>query len=116
MLDIATIKLSPTWWNKRTSENRVAKRLDRFLVVDRLVLECDLVRQWVDCGGESDHCPIFFEIQGRSRKPPSPFKFNPEWLKDPSFCQLVQDLWIPITYGSRHFAGVLFMDNLSRVK
>ena len=30
----------------------MAKRLDRFLVMDRLVLDCDLVRQWVASGGE----------------------------------------------------------------
>ena len=116
LLDISPIKLSPTWRNKRTGENRVSKRLDRFLVVDRLVLECYLVRQWVDCGGESDHCPIFFEIQGRSRKPPSPFKFNHKWLKEPSFCKLVQDLWIPISIGTKDLYGVLFMENISRVK
>ena len=55
-------------------------------------------------------------MQGRSRNPPSPFKFNPEWLKEPSFCKLVQDLWIPITPESQNFVGILFMDNLSRVK
>ena len=45
LLDIAPIKLSPTWQNKRTRQNRVAKRLDRLLVTYRLVLECDLIRQ-----------------------------------------------------------------------
>ena len=66
--------------------------------------------------GEYDHCPIFFEIQGRRRKPPNPFKFNPEWLKEHSFCKLVQDIWIPIPSGTGDFAGVLFMENLSKVK
>ena len=51
LLDIAPINLSPTWQNKRKGENRVTKRLDRFLIADILVLECDLVRQWVASGG-----------------------------------------------------------------
>ena len=51
LMEIAHIHISPTWWNKRTGDNRVAKRLDIFLVTDCLLMECDLVRQWVACGG-----------------------------------------------------------------
>ena len=29
----------------------MAKRLDSFLVVDCLIMECDLVHEWVACGG-----------------------------------------------------------------
>jgi len=115
-LDIEPIKVSPTWRNRRSCEDRIAKRLDRFLVADSLVQRVELVRQWVGCGGISDHSPIFFELKGRARKPPSPFKFNPRWLKDASFCELVRSLWIPIPQDSQEFVGVLFMENLHRVK
>ena len=47
LMDIDHIHLSPTWRNKRIGDNQVAKRLDRFLVIDCLLMECDLVRQWV---------------------------------------------------------------------
>ena len=96
--------------------NRVAKRLDRFSGLDYLLMECDLVRQWVACRGELDHCPVFFEIQDRNKKPPIPFKFNPEWIKEASFCKLVHDHWTPFTIGNGVYAGVQFMENLRILK
>jgi hypothetical protein len=55
-----------------------------------------LFRQWVGSGGESDHYPIFLEIEGASRKPTSPFKFNFAWLKEEIFIKLVKEVWTPI--------------------
>ena len=92
LLDIDPVKLVLTWRNRRFGENRIAKRLDHFLVADWLAHEVELVRQWVGTGGISDHSPIFFEMRGRTRKPPSPFKFNSGWLKDSSFCDLVKKI------------------------
>lgn len=76
-------------------DQRVAKRLDRFLVAESLAFGVDLVWQWVGPRGISDHCPIFLELRGRQRKPPSPFKFNPSWLKEEGFQNLVKELWHP---------------------
>lgn len=44
LLDILLTKMIPTWRNKRAGDQRVAKRLDRFLVAERLVLGVELVR------------------------------------------------------------------------
>jgi len=115
-LDIEPTKLSPTWRNRRAGENRIAKRLDRFLVADRLVQKVVMVRQWVACGGVSYHCPIFLELGGKALKPPSPFKFNPDWLKLDSYRKLVSDLWEPLPLDCRGSAGVMFMANLKRIK
>jgi len=116
LLDIIPTKLSPTWRNKRAGEQRVAKRLDRFLVAEVLALGVDVARQWVGSGGVSDHCPIFLEMRGRRRKPPSPFKFNHIWLKEESFQKLVQDLWVHRPQKSMEFAGSHFHQNLKRIK
>jgi hypothetical protein len=32
LVDVAPVKIAPTWRNKQTGEERVAKRIDRFLV------------------------------------------------------------------------------------
>ena len=37
LLDIEPVKLKPTWRNNRCREGRVAKRLDIFLVFERMV-------------------------------------------------------------------------------
>jgi hypothetical protein len=96
LIDVAPIKISPTWRNKRLGEDYIAKRLDRFLISSSLVEEPLLFRQWTGSGGESDHFPIFLELAGASRKPTSPFKFNSAWLKEESFLNLVKEVWTPI--------------------
>lgn len=67
----------------------MAKRLDRFLVVEELVDSMDLIRQWIDFGGELDHNSIMIELRGKGKKQPIPFKFNVEWPKDQSFVDLI---------------------------
>jgi len=116
LLDILPPKLVPTWRNKRAGEQRVAKRLDRFLVTESLALGVEIVRQWVETGGISDHCPIFLEFRGRRRKPPSPFKFNSSWLKEEGFQSLVKEMWNPHPQNSLEHAGVHFYQNLKRLK
>lgn len=49
LIDIEPIKLEPTWRNRRTRMVHVAKRLDRFLVGDSIVVLRDLQsQQWVE--------------------------------------------------------------------
>ena len=96
---------------------RIAKRLDRFLVGDSIVMSRHLQsRQWVDWGGESDHNPIMLEIRSEVRKTPSPFKFNSAWISDPSFCELVKSLWTPLCDVEGIRVGFSFMENLKRSK
>jgi hypothetical protein len=58
LVDVEPQKLTPTWCNRRVGDDRVAKRLDIFLLADEFLDSFDLVRQWVAFGGESDHFPI----------------------------------------------------------
>ena len=71
-LDVEPILLKPTWKNNRCGEGRVAKTLDRFLISERIVNNCHLVRQWIGSGGLSDHSPIFLELRDGPNKPPCP--------------------------------------------
>ena len=49
LIDLNMIKLNPTWRNRRVGEDRIAKRLHRFLIGDSLVCSLTLqARQWVD--------------------------------------------------------------------
>ena len=49
-------------------------------------------------------------------KPPSPFKFNRDWLNLEDFKKFVKDLWIP-HIPRRHRSTVIhFVENLGRIK
>ena len=84
-MDIESIKLKPTWHNNGCGDGRVAKRLDRFLVSEKMLDRQHFMKHWVGCGGRSDHLPIFLEYRTRPIKPPNPLKLNKTWLKDESF-------------------------------
>jgi hypothetical protein len=113
-LYISHAKLCPTWRNKRLGEDYISKRLDRFLLSTNLVESPLFFRQWVGSGGESDHHPIYLEVEGRSKKPTSPFKFNSAWLKEEEFMSLAKDIWTPLVQEEQ--AMVQFVRNLKNIK
>ena len=57
-MDIEPQKITPTWSNHRVGDERVAKRLDIFLLVEEFLDSFDLVRHWVAYARESDHFSI----------------------------------------------------------
>ena len=98
-------------------KERFAKRLDRFLIGDLIACSPNFqAQQWVDWGGELDHNPIMLEIQQVSQKPPSPFKFNANWISDSEFGDIVRSNWIPLNSQDGSRAGVKFMENLKLIK
>ena len=114
--DPSPIKLKPTWRNRRIGEDRIAKRLDRFLISEGLLSKIPIFKQWVEESGNSDHFPIFLDISFPPPKPPSPFKFNSAWLLDPSFKTLFVETWIHPSRDQRGSKSFLFMENLKRLK
>lgn len=116
VLDIPTPKLLPTWRNRRAGDRYIAKRLDIFLVEDHLVELMEKIRQWVENCGDSDHNPILLEIANRGEKPPSPFKFNRDWLNLEDFKKLIKDLWIAYNPECHRSTVIHFVENLGRIK
>ena len=80
---------SPTWRNRRTGDDLVARRLNHFLIKEGLLQNLGSLRQWIGSGGISDHSPIFLEITGDFKKPASLFKLCFVWLQDPDYIKLV---------------------------
>jgi hypothetical protein len=76
LIDLAPTQLKHTWRNKQSGDDRIEKRIDRFLVSKDLLMAPINLGKWVDNGGDSYHFPIVFEVAGLGRKPASPFKFN----------------------------------------
>eukprot|EP00253_Pinus_taeda_P025127 PITA_25127 len=116
LIDVNIIKAKPTWRNRITEEERIAKRLDRFLINELLASYIPLFRQWVGEGGNSNHFPIFLEFSKTPPKPASPFKFNDTWLQEESFLQLFRNTWRHPGSTPPENKGAHFMKNLQRLK
>eukprot|EP00253_Pinus_taeda_P006109 PITA_06109 len=116
LIDPSPVKLKPTWRNRRVGVDRIAKRLDRFLVTESLTSKVPMIRQWVEELGNSDHFPIFLDLTNPPPKPPAPFKFNSAWLQDPTFCKLFNETWIHHDQNVGVDKSFLFMENLKRLK
>ena len=76
-MDLCPLKIMPTWRNKRSGDQAVLKRLDRFLVSKNLISSDLILKASVETGGNSDHCPIVLSIKTPKVNPPAPFKFKP---------------------------------------
>ena len=95
LVDINPLVSIPTWSNRRVGSEGISKRLDR-LLVSADFLDCDfLLKQWIGCGGVSDHQPVFMHISSQSPKAHSPFKFNPGWLDHIDLVEALKYSWVP---------------------
>lgn len=62
LLDIEPFKLSPTGRNKWASIDRIAKRIDCFLITESFIYEANRFRRWLTNRGDFDHSPVLLEI------------------------------------------------------
>eukprot|EP00253_Pinus_taeda_P019692 PITA_19692 len=116
LIDPSPNKLKPTWRNRRIGEDQIAKRLDRFLLSEALTSKAPILRQWVEEIGNSDHFPVFLDLNFPPPKPPAPFKFNSSWLQDPTYSNLFKETWIHPVRNTGEDKCYLFMENLKRLK
>ena len=95
LIDLDPQVLKPTWTNRRVGEERIAKRLDIFLISEDLLEGNFMFKQWVDSGTESDNLPICLEIKKQPKNPSIPFKLCSTWLKNEEVLQIIQSNWLP---------------------
>jgi hypothetical protein len=105
-LVIDLIKLKLTWGNKRVGGDRVAKRLDKFLLPKGLLNDHFIVMHWLSSGGESSHFSILLEMGKVGKKPPNPFKFNPSWLENEVFINIVKENQISLKSSKRETMSI----------
>lgn len=49
LFDLEPVKINPMWWNRRSGEDWIAKRLDRFIVGEDISFSHSfMARKWVD--------------------------------------------------------------------
>lgn len=96
-------------------DDKVAKRLDRFLVSETMIEDDVRIYQWVSWREESDIFHVVLELAPTYVKPPNAFKFNPSWL-DEDFVKMVKEQWIPCDGSLRDSTTLYFEHNLEKVK
>ena len=90
LVDMETWNGIFTWSNRRTGNQHVACRLDRFLVTDALLESDQAMEENIMPKAGSDHWPIEFCLNLGLPPRPKPFRFEKFWLTHPNFQQLAQ--------------------------
>jgi hypothetical protein len=62
-------------------------------VAEYLLIDATRYRSWVELPFISDHAPIVLQLDYGYNLVAYPFKFNPSFLLEDSFCDLVQNYW-----------------------
>jgi hypothetical protein len=92
-VDIKPAVIMPTWRNGRRGREEIQKRLDRAYVSEDLLNDAAKYRSWVELPFISDHAPIVLQLDYGYKPVAYPFKFNPTFLQEESFCDLVRAYW-----------------------
>lgn len=116
LLNIYSTKIVPTWRNKRTGEDALARRLDHFLIKATLFARFDRIHQLMGSGGLSNHSPIFMGVMESNHKPNSPFKFNATWLTEANFHKLVHETWTHYGLNNHSSPNEVIACNLDHLK
>eukprot|EP00253_Pinus_taeda_P007867 PITA_07867 len=82
-----------TWNNKRGGESQVALKLDRFIILEDIMLtNKEMIVRIIPFGG-SDHWPIQLEVQGIGTPKKRPLRFENSWLTHPDFISNIPKWW-----------------------
>jgi hypothetical protein len=100
LLDIKPTKGRYTWTNKRIGPGHIAARLDRFFVQSSFLVLGLEAKTEILTHSASDHKPIRLEIKKDQVKGPIPFRFNPNWIYDKGFDDIVTKVWATTVQGS----------------
>jgi hypothetical protein len=93
LIDVQPPCLVPTWRNGRSGTDAIARRLDRFLVVEAFLTSSSSPSSWVEFPFVSDHAPILLKLLPPTLHRSTPFKFNHHWLHYGDYSTLVREVW-----------------------
>ena len=75
-----------------------------------------LLKQWIGCGRDSDHQPVYLQILSGNPKAHCPFKFNARWLENDDLVSLLKASWVVYEASSEVSLAYEFAVNLKRLK
>lgn len=85
LVDIETNNGLCTWNNKRGANSQVASKLDRFMILeDLMLLDKEIIAGILPFSG-SDHWSVLIEMKGIGTPRNRPFRFENIWLSHPDF-------------------------------
>jgi len=116
LVNLELVKLSPTWRNCRSRNDVVAKRLNRFLISEKLLGMGLRFKVKVEEWGNSDHRPISIFWILRADSPPAPLKINQVWFVEEDFRKLVESAWVRLNHDGFEPFMVQFKENLKHTK
>ena len=97
LVDIPTINGIYTWNNQRRGKNKIASRIDRFLLSEQIMNWDVFVEEKIMPAIGSDHWPIRLEIDIKKNLGKKPFKFEAFWLRNPQFLLKIEEWWTQST-------------------
>lgn len=112
-VDIAPIKLMPTWDNSRSREAYIAKRIDHFIFHASIIDKMGMPISSIGNAFTSDHKPIFLSWREKGFRLGYPFKFNRIWLEDPAFNEIISNSWKDLSMRDLSFPFMTFREKLA---
>ena len=79
---------------RKVGSESICKRLDRLLLLVDFLDSDFFLKQWIRCGGDSDHQPVYLQISSCTSKAHCPFKFNACWLENNELVDLLKISWV----------------------
>jgi mannosylglycoprotein endo-beta-mannosidase len=91
-----------TWSNRRTGNQHIACRLDRFLVTEEIMDSGSHLESLILPRAGSDHWPLALQVDLGEPPRYKPFRFEKFWLTHPDFKRLATSWWAEakIEHGS----------------
>eukprot|EP00253_Pinus_taeda_P035368 PITA_35368 len=97
LVDMQTINGIFTWNNRRGGKNRIASRLDRFLVSESIMNRDVFLEAKIMPSIGSDHWPVRLEIDINKNSGKNHFIFESFWLRNPQFLEKAEEWWTQST-------------------
>jgi len=94
LVDIDTSNGIFTWNNKIGGESEVASKLDRFIILEDLILIGPDLSATILLFGGSDHWPVQLKVSFIGNPRNRPFRFENIWLTHPDFISNIEKWWI----------------------
>lgn len=116
LVDIVPNAIVPTWSNGRCGGADIAKRLDCFFMFESLCDSIGRYRSWTYFVGISDHKAVILQLDFNVSFNHYPFKFNPIWLGDSNFCDLVRKEWLKASLLVQHSPLSILSKKMALVK
>jgi hypothetical protein len=113
LLDIKPSNGRYTWSNRRLGPGHITARLDHFLLSSSFLEEAYLPSSRILPWTGSDHRPITLTLSPPRNPGPIPYRFNPLWIPEPGFLDIVSDAWNCWIQGSPNY---IWEQKLKRVK